>query len=114
MVMFKLTNLCRCRYYVLQCWSVFLDLNAWLVGHHGSFFYGFIYLALILASLIFYFAACLTDPGYVDQSTLMHLVNDEVNISRSCFDDDHTTSFILPPFPFQYDILLTHCVTRII
>mgnify|MGYP001800473904 FL=1 len=54
----------------------------WLVLHKDSYIFGFLYAGLLIASLIFYYAACLTDPGYVDKDTLVHLANDEVS---SCY-----------------------------
>lgn len=57
---------------------IFVDLHLWLVRHQGSYIYGILYVGLLIASLIFYYAACLTDPGYVDEKTLVHLANDEV------------------------------------
>ena len=54
----------------------------WLVLHKDSYIFGFLYAGLLIASLIFYYAACLTDPGYVDKDTLVHLAYDEVS---SCY-----------------------------
>ena len=54
-----------------------IDLHSWLVDQEGSFVYGFLYIGLLLASLIFYYSACLVDPGYVDSSVLLHLTHDD-------------------------------------
>ncbi|XP_067940031.1 palmitoyltransferase ZDHHC12-B-like isoform X2 [Watersipora subatra] len=52
-------------------------LNQWLVRREGNYIYGILYIAILLASLIFYFCACLKNPGYVDQAVLSHLAEDE-------------------------------------
>lgn len=58
---------------------LFIDIHRWFVTHQGSFVYGFFYVGILLASLIFYYSACLSDPGYIDEKTLTHLADDEVS-----------------------------------